>query len=325
MPTIRIRRGRCAVARDHEGRSSSLRRLKGSMEPMQRADEMPLTLLKNPWESQLSELLSLPRQTLLLACPFITRPVADWVSQRLAENTGIQQVQILFLTNIRLESVLAGVLELEGLAQLGRSFARLCLVHMPSLHAKVYVADEQYAIITSGNLTGGGLRGNYEYGVGIRSPERVREIRRDFDAYSRLGAPVSVDEITALALEIGGLRKEYRARQRRVIGAAGRKFAGKLRSAQDRVLRFRAKGRSNQAIFRSTIEYLLSKGPLRTTDLHPLIQQIHPDICDDSIDRVIDGLSFGKKWKHHVRTAQQALKREGRVSFDGERWHLLPT
>jgi hypothetical protein len=126
------------------------------MDPMQGTEDSPLSLLKNPWESQLSELLSLPRQTLLLACPFITKPVADWVSQRLTENTDIQQVQILFLTNIRMESVLAGVLELEGLAQLGRTFSRLCLVHMPSLHAKVYVADEQYAIITSGNLTGGG-------------------------------------------------------------------------------------------------------------------------------------------------------------------------
>lgn len=295
------------------------------MEPMQGVEDIPLALLKNPWESQLSELLSLPRQNLLLACPFITKPVADWVSRRLAGNTGIQQVQILFLTNIRMESVLAGFLELEGLAQLGRTFSRLCLVHMPSLHAKVYVADEQYAIITSGNLTGGGLRGNYEYGVGIRVPERVREIRRDFEAYARLGAPVSVEEITSLAHEVGGLRKEYRARQREVLSVAGRQFMGQLRTAQDRVLRFRAKGKSNQAIFCSTIEYLLSRGPLRTVELHPLIQQIHPDICDDSIDRVIDGLSFGKKWKHHVRTAQQALKRDGRVSFDGEKWSLLPT
>ena len=69
---------------------------------------------------------------------------------------------------------------------------------MPSLHAKVYIADEKFAIITFGNLTGGGLRGNYEYGVGIRTPERVREIRRDLEAYSQLGATVSVEEITSL-------------------------------------------------------------------------------------------------------------------------------
>jgi hypothetical protein len=53
-----------------------------------------------------------------------------------------------------------------------------------------------------------------------------------------------------------------------------------------------------------------------------MIQQLQPDICDDSIDRVIDGVHFGKRWKHYVRTAQQFLKRTGRVYFDGDRWHL---
>ena len=68
--------------------------------------------------------------------------------------------------------------------------------------------------------------------------------------------------------------------------------------------------------------FILAKGPLRTTELHPMIQQLQPDICDDSIDRVIDGVHFGKRWKHYVRTAQQFLKRTGRVYFDGDRWHL---
>jgi hypothetical protein len=54
------------------------------------------------------------------------------------------------------------------------------------------------------------------------------------------------------------------------------------------------------------------------------VQQIHPDLCDDSIDRVIDGMNFGKKWKHHVRSAQQALKREGVVLFDNGTWRLSP-
>jgi hypothetical protein len=37
---------------------------------------------------------------------------------------------------------------------------------------------------------------------------------------------------------------------------------------------------------------------------------------------MIDGVNFGKKWKHQVRTAQQHLKRQGEISFDGERWSL---
>jgi hypothetical protein len=73
----------------------------------------------------------------------------------------------------------------------------------------------------------------------------------------------------------------------------------------------------NHAIFSDTILYLLKKnGPLTTAELHPLIQSIHPDICDDSIDRVINGQHFGKKWKHQVRSVQQLLKRQGLIYRD---------
>lgn len=49
-------------------------------------------------------------------------------------------------------------------------------------------------------------------------------------------------------------------------------------------------GKTINAIFSDTISYALEKkGSLSTKELHPLIQSMHPDICDDSIDRVIDG------------------------------------
>jgi hypothetical protein len=49
---------------------------------------------------------------------------------------------------------------------------------------------------------------------------------------------------------------------------------------------------------------------------------MHPDLCDDKLDRVIGGVNFGKKWKHLVRSAQQALKREGCIALDGSKWRL---
>ena len=94
--------------------------------------------------------------------------------------------------------------------------------------------------------------------------------------------------------------------------------------AEEKILGFRAKGKSNQSIFCETIEYVLSNGPLRTAELQPLIKQIHPDLCNDSVDRVIDGVKFGRRWKHLVRSAQHALKVRGRISYDGERWRLNP-
>lgn len=77
-------------------------------------------------------------------------------------------------------------------------------------------------------------------------------------------------------------------------------------------------------VFGRTILYLLARyGPRTTIQLHPLVQAIHPDLCDDSVDRVIDGKRFGKKWKHAVRTAQQDLKKKGLVRLAEGRWMLV--
>ena len=74
-------------------------------------------------------------------------------------------------------------------------------------------------------------------------------------------------------------------------------------------------------VFEKTVLYLLAAhGPLRTVELHPMIQAMHPELCDDTVDRVIDGKRFGKKWKHAVRTAQQQLKRKGLARYEAHRW-----
>ena len=39
-------------------------------------------------------------------------------------------------------------------------------------------------------------------------------------------------------------------------------------------------------------------------------------------DRVIGGVSFGKKWKHHVRNAQQRLQQKGAIRLVGGVWRV---
>jgi len=287
-----------------------------------RVRQPDVEILRTPWESAFSNLISTPEEYLLLASPFITRPITQRIGDRLAHCSAIKDLKIVCLTNLRVESVLSGSLELEGLAELGRAFRNFTSIHLPALHAKVFIADYKLAIITSGNLTYGGLRGNYEYGVALRREELVREARLDFEGYARLGAPLTVEEISGLATGLAELRAEFQANERRAARATGAAFKRELRRAEERILHLRAR-KSNQAIFRETIEYLLTNGPMKTEDLHRLIQRMHPDLCDDSEDRVIDGVHFGKRWKHLVRSAQNALKRAGRIENNGEKWQLV--
>lgn len=286
------------------------------------ASASPVTLLSGPWDVQFADLLGTAEEFLLLASPFITRRVTSWACDRLSKNASIARLRIVCLTNLKVDSVLSGSLELGGITEMGRAFPNFSVIHMPSLHAKVFIADHKIAIITSGNLTEAGLRKNCEYGVSICAPKLVKEVRHDFEGYAQLGAPLSLEEIDEFAAELDGLRATYQAQNRLLFSNVRTKFKSRLQNAEDRVLQFRAQSTTTQGILRKTILYLLAKSPLRTSELHPLIQQIHPDLCDDSIDRVIDGVNFGKKWKHHVRSAQQALKREGMVTFSGEAWRL---
>ena len=68
---------------------------------------------------------------------------------------------------------------------------------------------------------------------------------------------------------------------------------------------------------------LNSHGPLTTKELHPLVKKIHPDLCDDTIDRIIDGKNYGKKWWHAVRTSQQKLQKKGLIQLSNGKWEIV--
>ena len=51
----------------------------------------------------------------------------------------------------------------------------------PRLHSKIYLFDDAQAIVTSGNLTNGGLLTNFEYGILIDDVPLVKLIKIDFE------------------------------------------------------------------------------------------------------------------------------------------------
>lgn len=185
----------------------------------------------------------------------------------------------------------------------------------------IYIADADRAIVTSGNLTAAGLIRNYEYGVEIADPRTVEAVRRDITAYAYLGARVSADRLVTYCQIADRVRAAFRKEQAAVAKSARREFEQALRGAEDELIRLRLAGGAVHTVFVRTILYLLARhGPLSTESLHSSIEAIHPDLCDNSVDRVIDGKRFGKKWKHAVRTAQQNLKKKGLVTLTGGRW-----
>ncbi len=218
--------------------------------------------------------------------------------------------------------MLSGGIDVAALAALVVDAPRMTVRFLPSLHAKVYIADNQQAIVTSANMTEWGLCRNFEYGVNIRDRETVSVVREDVLQYAALGSEINAEKLSTFATIVGELKVMMKAVERAARTRIRRQFDERIQEMDLEVLRVRTSGRTAHAIFADTILHLLRKRPMRTVELHASIKRIHPDLCDDSVDRVIDGQHFGKKWKHGVRTAQAFLRRRGNIRLVDQRWQL---
>jgi phosphatidylserine/phosphatidylglycerophosphate/cardiolipin synthase-like enzyme len=279
-------------------------------------------LYTSPWRSAFADLLRSVRRDLLIAVPFIKTSEAVWVCEILLERRPLDPIRIQVLTDVRSDSVASGSLEIDALRTLAEGLPSTRVVNLPRLHAKVYVADENLAVVGSANLTSAGLDSNYEYGIGITEPSIVARIRGDLEAYARVGNVLDTRVLADLAAAGRELSAEYQELQRSATTDLRRSFNEKLRIASLEFLKAQVGTRSANSLFSEAIVYVLSKGPLPTRDLQPRIQELLPDLCDDSVELVINGQHFGKRWKHGVRNAQQFLKATGVVAFDGTYWSL---
>lgn len=141
--------------------------------------------------------------------------------------------------------------------------------------------------------------------------------------YARLGSVATHLQIQNYATVIEALREDYEAHRRTSEIRFRRQFRARLEEASIEAIRLQVGDRSAHAVFADAITFLLRSGPMATKELHPKIQALLPELCDDERDRVIDGRHFGKLWKHHVRTAQQHLKRTGIVDYEDGVWRLV--
>jgi PLD-like domain len=202
-------------------------------------------------------------------------------------------LRVKVVTDVSLRSLVQGSTDVSALMQLMEHVWHVSVRYLPRIHAKVYVSGDDFALITSANFTDGGSCTNFEYGVAIEDAAYVRAISVDIGRYADLGGSLSLQHLKELDNHVTELRAAIREEQRS-MNAKLRAAATLEREAEDQLLRSRVEERSIYAVFGDTILYLLASGPMTTMALHERIQGIHPDLCDDSLDRVIDGQHFAE-------------------------------
>ncbi len=285
----------------------------------------PVRTLTGDWGPTFSSMVASAENRLLLCAPFITRQGAAHVQTARLSRPDIGP-RSLVLTDLCPRAVCAGATDPNAVATIQAAVNGARVIHLPRLHAKVYVADGRRAIVTSGNLTIGGLARNHEYGIAIENPVLAASIESDIVEFAALGAEIDPDTLARYCDAAAEARAAYEQQVASASRQVQRTLAAALEAADETLLRARLAGGAVHTVFARTILYLLRhRGSLSTEQQHPLIQQLHPDLCDDTVDRVIDGKHFGKKWKHAVRTAHQQLKRGGQIELADGGWRLVGT
>ncbi len=87
-------------------------------------------------------------------------------------------IKISVVTNINLMNFYKKSSDVEAIFEVLNN--KDAVFNYQGLHAKFYIFDEEYAIITSANLTGAGLKRNYEYGVLVDDKCTIERICNDF-------------------------------------------------------------------------------------------------------------------------------------------------
>ncbi len=281
--------------------------------------EETIILQPSPMNGAFQQFTDSLRTSCVICSPYISAgPIRRMMAT--IEKKGLQDsLHARVVTDISLGNLVQGSTDISALIQLMESVRHVTVSYLPRVHAKVYISGDDFALVTSANFTDSGTSTNFEYGVAIEDHSLIRTISLDIEQYANLGGIISLQRLKELHGRVVALTIAIREEQRSISRKLRTAAESIERETEDQLLRSRIEGRSIFAIFGDTILYLLSSGPKTTVQLHERIREIHPDICDDSVDRVIDGEHFGKLWKHQVRTAQQHLKKVGRVTYDNHR------
>lgn len=270
-----------------------------------------IQLLSRGWRNDLANIALSASRSIVVAAPYIKHDEAVWFCGLLRPG-----IEVVTLANVDAEAISASALDLAALRCFAEASPSARLIALSNLHAKVFVADDKAAIVTSGNLTRAGLDSNIEYGVLLHGSTVIQAIRKDMLSFARLGSQVDANTIAALIPLEADLRKARASIANGATPAANRRFAEIMRQAKPVLASAQVGNRSAHAVFGDAIRFILARGQRATKAIEQEVRDLMPALCDDNEYFLIKGERYGKTWKRRLRHAQQHLKRKGIVTYN---------
>jgi len=268
---------------------------------------MPAKLLKSPFEREFRKVLSQAQKEIVFSSPFINDAGAS-VFIESVNKAACKNIRV--LTNLSSRNIVENVTQPQALLKIYDTFEDTTVSSLERLHAKVYVVDNLFAVITSANLTNGGLRSNFEYGVVFDEPEKIKNIKKDILDYASLGHIFDREFLVKIHEEskrIEGIQSKKTTQRNdsdlKALLAGYQKVESILTTRYEDT-------ETRHSIFTKTVMFLLQKyKQLTTHELYEMVREIHPEMCDDEIEYHNE-----KRWKIEIRQALFFWRRKGLVS-----------
>lgn len=156
-----------------------------------------MRLLTNPWKKDFLNLVENAQNSIKITAPFVKENICKELF-----NVKSKQTSFELITSFKLSNAFLGSLDLSGLEYILDHQG--IIKNYPRLHSKIYLFDDKKAVITSANLTNGGLSSNFEYGIFIEDEKLVNDISKDFNL-------ISNNEITGI------VKKEHIAKANEIL------------------------------------------------------------------------------------------------------------
>ncbi|MCD6423758.1 MAG: NgoFVII family restriction endonuclease, partial [Elusimicrobia bacterium] len=135
-----------------------------------------MELIISPWKNKFIEVVSKTKRELFISSPFIDVGAVKLLSNLIQKRSS---VELSLITNLTTHTIVNKITDPKALIELYKQFNNVKISSLGKLHAKVYLIDGKIGIITSANLTIGGLINNFEYGVLINNRSVIRNVKED--------------------------------------------------------------------------------------------------------------------------------------------------
>ena len=136
-----------------------------------------MKILTTPWKDDLLEMVFQSKKSIKITSPFVKYNVCK---ELLDAKNSFTKFEL--ITSFKLMNIYSGSLDISAIESVLDKNG--IVKNFSKLHSKIYLFDDTSAVITSGNLTNGGLLNNFEYGIFLNERNIVQKITNDFNSIS---------------------------------------------------------------------------------------------------------------------------------------------